>query len=1189
MDEEAQNEDNTKEEQNEDNTKEEQNEDNTKEEQNEEETQDDNKIDNTSEVEETQDDNKIEKTFEVEEAKKVEDFNYDDDFHEFLDYEDAEEYEGDYEKDHIRSSVTIDWEKEAKKTVHLESDQPRERRRTIYELDAYAASGPSKSDILKLSSTDMEPEQLKPPIRYSVSMGVSGIARINLSPLTQKVVGCVIGENVSTEYPWVYVRKEIIEDNIYLHDESSDFLAVKDEIRSFPYKKLLIGYVPSLTEEGQFYICLTEEARDAVIALIQKQREEHEGRVRTAVYKPARHWEDLGSGEEIQTSMVQHMRPLLEIEVVCTGDMLDTPVDFQDRRARDQRDGYVELLPYRQTFENVSCKLLYNATQVTPAVRDTESQTTLSVARNNWVQYEYGYQPLDISTFNEEKMESFKNFLHRFTDEVCDQLLLNATWDIYKNDYRALVRHERDTEWPIPEGYREHFSFHDEKHVVERVINDLCWHPLWTGVAFAAYTRHGKSQHLFGPKSYEEVVKADEKNYVLVWTFNDTLAPKLLLECPREVTTVAANPLDGNRIVGGCANGQVVLWHIPGKIEQIETVIVTTAIQMKYKALIRNLTTWMHEAVGSSFVRPTVMSSLKDSQKAAITQIEWLSPFDKVDKNGRIITLSDDEDVENLSSQFITASEDGTIAFWDLKLVQSWESFEQRSYRTPTKKFKSELHALRKSISPLKTLDRVLKPHYVLMVQHPLESRRQVITTLSINVPKFEKERVDVTLPTKDFTIRRFFRNIIKKPDFVMEAKINIGTVEGEFGCITWEGYDFATDLAVNTETCKWSWFKKMHDGPVTHAIRSRYDSNIIATIGGKVFAIWRDGVDVPLMWKKSDVRISGCIWGRFRPTVLILARMDGTVEIWDFMIKSQEPCIRQSLSGRIITGIYTHELHLDPYVIGFCDFNGILRVFLPPMIYLKSDTANIEWMEKFLERQIKRVNKCKDWQNKWKEANYENIKEKQRQAEEMGKTKQLEEEGEEKAKLKLREKEIAHVEIKEPITKRWELIEQARERWRARQLRNMQRAILEKKGLRKEELEKQREPILRMRQDAKKKKQKLQETLKMQEEIFEHSKNLFMPKRKPETAKVSIEADPIKIEASVEEVILQREVTIDKMDPNEEILYNFMQTQMEVLDELQKHPFQHSFNWRKILTEGKTRRISMDSELRTLTKAKKQ
>lgn len=90
-----------------------------------------------------------------------------------------------------------------------------------------------------------------------------------------------------------------------------------------------------------------------------------------------------------------------------------------------------------------------------------------------------------------------------------------------------------------------------------------------------------------------------------------------------------------------------------------------------------------------------------------------------------------------------------------------------------------------------------------------------------------------------------------------------------------------------------------------------------------------------------------------------------------------------------------------------------------------------------------------------------------------------------------------------------------------------MQQAILEKKGLRKEELEKQRAPILKMRQDAKRKKQKLQQTLLMQEELFEHSKNLFMLKRKPEAAKVSVQADAKRIETPVEEDILEQEVKV--------------------------------------------------------------
>lgn len=151
-----------------------------------------------------------------------------------------------------------------------------------------------------------------------------------------------------------------------------------------------------------------------------------------------------------------------------------------------------------------------------------------------------------------------------------------------------------------------------------------------------------------------------------------------------------------------------------------------------------------------------------------------------------------------------------------------------------------------------------------------------------------------------------------------------------------------------------------------------------------------------------------------------------------------------------------------------------------------------------------------------------------------------------------------------------------------------MQQVILEKKGLRKEELEKQRAPILKMRQDAKKKTQKLQQTLLMQEEVFEHSKNLFMLEPKPEAAKVFVQTDAKRVEASVEEAILEQEVQTDKVDPNEEILNNFAETQTRVLTELEKQPFQHSFDWKKILTEGKSRRISMDSELRRLTKSRK-
>ncbi|KOC65332.1 WD repeat-containing protein 63, partial [Habropoda laboriosa] len=1389
----------------------------------------------------------------------------------------------------------IDWEKEAKETVHLDPTITGlgERRRTIYELDSYVSAGPSGSELMKLTTKDYVPETKKPKIRYSVSLGAPGIARINLSPLTQKVIGCVIGENVSTEYPWVYVRKEIIEDNIELYEESSDFLPVKDEIRKFPNSKLLIGYVPSLTEEGQFYICLSEEGRDVVVDYIQKQREEHENRVRTAVYKPLGDWEELGSGMEIQTAMIKNTRPLLEIEVVATADVLNVVLELEDRKVEDVRDGYIELLPYRQTFESVQRKLIHNMTQVTPAVRDKEAQTALSVPTNCWVQYKYEYESPDIAKFNEEQLESLRSFLDRFTDKMCDQLLLNATWDIYTNDYNNLVRNIRDTQWPIPVSYEEHLSFHDEKHVVDKVINDLCWHPLWSGIAFAAYTSYAKSQHLVGPKSDKEVIKASENNYVLVWSFNDCLSPKLVLESPREVTSVAVNPLDGNLVVGGCGNGQlkegrdvvvdyiqkqreehenrvrtavykplgdweelgsgmeiqtamikntrplleievvatadvlnvvleledrkvedvrdgyiellpyrqtfesvqrklihnmtqvtpavrdkeaqtalsvptncwvqykyeyespdiakfneeqleslrsfldrftdkmcdqlllnatwdiytndynnlvrnirdtqwpipvsyeehlsfhdekhvvdkvindlcwhplwsgiafaaytsyaksqhlvgpksdkevikasennyvlvwsfndclspklvlesprevtsvaVVIWHIPGKIEKVESVMVHTAAQIKNKITIKSLTTWMQEPLGLSIIRPTAMSSMKDSQKGAVTQIIWFSPYNTLDTNGRIQSLPEDTSLEDLSSQFMTAGEDGTIAFWDLK-DERWQKFEKK--RRPKRKVQTKRpEALTKSISPFKKLDRVFKPHYLLTVQLPNESRNAVITTMTTFVQKFKKKCVDTIRPTEDITVRKTFRNIIKKPDFVMQPQIHIGTVEGDFGCVTWEGYDFTTDLAINTETCKWSWIKKVHDGPITHALRSRDDGSLIATIGGKIFALWKEDLGIPLIWKKSDAsyiprscdssdpilgnkelhskghpRLTAVSWGSFRPTILILTRIDGSVELWDFMVKSEEPCVLQSLSGRIITGIYTHELTFTTtQCVGFCDFNGILRMLQAPTIFLKTDMTTFNWMRNFVERQITRVKNCKSWQEAWIEANYVVIEEEKRKKQmEEEKKKQMEEGMSTTAAVEME----TVVEIQKKSLKPWEIIEASRERWKARELKHMQQVILEKKGLKKDDLEKQREPILKLRQEAKRKKQRLREALQMQESTFEHTKSLFFPKHQPEPKRISV-VPTGRVEAvAVEDTILAQEVQdMHHVDPNEEIIYHFMETQAKILNDMQKTPFQHIFNWREILMKGKTRRLSMDTELRKLNKIKK-
>lgn len=85
--------------------------------------------------------------------------------------------------------------------------------------------------------------------------------------------------------------------------------------------------------------------------------------------------------------------------------------------------------------------------------------------------------------------------------------------------------------------------------------------------------------------------------------------------------------------------------------------------------------TWMNDPCDSSIVKPVAVSSLQHSQKGAINKIVWIPSYHKVDKYGRIQSLENDTAFENLSMQFITCSMDGTIAFWDLKLVLRWFAY----------------------------------------------------------------------------------------------------------------------------------------------------------------------------------------------------------------------------------------------------------------------------------------------------------------------------------------------------------------------------------------------------------------------------------------------------------------------------------------------------------------------------------
>lgn len=61
---------------------------------------------------------------------------------------------------------------------------------------------------------------------------------------------------------------------------------------------------------------------------------------------------------------------------------------------------------------------------------------------------------------------------------------------------------------------------------------------------------------------------------------------------------------------------------------------------------------------------------------------------------------------------------------------------------------------------------------------------------------------------------------------------------------------------------------------------------------------------NVPVLWRRSSVMLTSGAWSLFRPSMFYIARVDGAIEVWDFLVQSNKPVLVQSISGSALTGV---------------------------------------------------------------------------------------------------------------------------------------------------------------------------------------------------------------------------------------------------------------------------------------------
>lgn len=226
----------------------------------------------------------------------------------------------------------------------------------------------------------------------------------------QKDIGIEVGINVTAEYPWKQVKKEVLLD--FLNADTPKVNRLRSILSSSKTENLiLVGYSPILSEKHEtdmFLIFHTEEAAILASDLI-RQMEAYERRiVKGILYKRPKRWKSKGSEKEI-SDMQPFVKPTqVDVEVQSVFPLKTVNRDFahKPRLASQVRDGYVELVPNpKHKYENVTKRRVDIQIQAAFPRNNTEQQTEPTFPSNAWSQYLYEILPEDNAVEEEPEEE----------------------------------------------------------------------------------------------------------------------------------------------------------------------------------------------------------------------------------------------------------------------------------------------------------------------------------------------------------------------------------------------------------------------------------------------------------------------------------------------------------------------------------------------------------------------------------------------------------------------------------------------------------------------------------------------------------------------------------------------------------------------------------------------------------------
>ncbi|XP_061635110.1 dynein axonemal intermediate chain 3 isoform X4 [Phyllopteryx taeniolatus] len=513
-----------------------------------------------------------------------------------------------------------------------------------------------------------------------------GIIPMVLTSATQQHFGCVADEDVTGENPYKLLKKDDILEDMKTKAAVSDFSPVKQIILDYPESELLLVFDRDFIYGQLFYLVVTPEAKERI--LNPPEPEPEEDLVNEIKTPEPKEWISLGSEKEIDEESVKETRGKLMYMFSRARSDFGMPVSFLDRNVTDAKDGNLECVSYQDRRFNIKLLQRDCGVQAIPILQSSSAQTQWKYMRNNCTQY----TPGELSRSEKEKttQPSLSDFCNAVTNRVLHALQQEEIMNVFRDDWMALGKETEDVDWSgkVSDALMLNQAFSDPRYSQDKEISCMHWHPTIQNVIAVAMTEK-KQQNLIrstGP-------------LIVFYSFSDPTHVKILLECPDDILAFEFCPSDPNIIVGGCLNGQVVLWEISAYVVHLHPAQHGHHKHESLKTDMLGLEDKKHSK--APLVRYSAMSGVENSHKAPVTDVHWLSQTFEVTAQGIPV-----ENKSNISVQLITCSPDGSLMFWDIRMPK------QGRQTAPDKK-QNDLESQMANYSdnnPFKHLERTWKP-----------------------------------------------------------------------------------------------------------------------------------------------------------------------------------------------------------------------------------------------------------------------------------------------------------------------------------------------------------------------------------------------------------------------------------------------------------------------------------------------